>query len=307
MNRLLNAVWPLLAAGLLLVAFPSLAKATPSDEVALVLGVLRGRTSDQKLTKGLSEHLARSGLVVASEASLAAADRVCTDSACMDAIGVRTGAHLILTGELQQNNPTTVFITLALFDRLRHAPFEEKAVCDQCTAETLTGQLADIADKLVRQCRAARLAASSALPPTPPAVPSVPLVVENGNAAPAVGPAGQTDRSFLSGLSRPRRIAAGVMGGVAVATLVASVALQAADPIRTSSGCVLDTTRPGDFCEMHSAGIAYGGYAITGALAIAVAVTLFLPSERANKAPCSEENKQCKDNTTSQAAFAGVR
>jgi hypothetical protein len=281
MTAFAKTLWPLVVVGLVVSSNLASAGAAPNDEVALVAGLLRGRIPDQKLTKGLNEHLARSGLMVANDAGLSSAERVCTDADCLDAIGARTGAQIILTGELQQNSPSTVFITMALFDRLRRAPFEVKDVCDQCTPETLTGQLADMADKLVKQCRAGRQNTSSPLPPPGPAVPTVPLIGSNGNGNQPPGNGTNTpkgvERGFFANWSSQRKTALGIFGAVFGASLITGIALHATDKQYTSLPCETTSGK----CRLDNVGLYGTSYVLAGVSLIGAAITIFWPTSEA--------------------------
>ena len=101
---------------------------------------------------------------------------------------------------------------------------------------------------------------------TVPQKPSEPLVT---TAAPRV-----TEHGFA--LSPKRKLIAGILGGIGVATLVASIALHATDGNATSIDCSAGGAMA-KVCVLDNK-VAYTlGYAVTSALAVSVGMTLFWP------------------------------
>lgn len=284
MRRLLQVICAVVITGVILL--PTAASAQPTDEHVLIIGVSRGRSSDSRLLKGLGEHLQRSGLLLTGE-SLTAADRTCEAPDCIENLARREGAQLVLTAKLQDNPPSTVFITMALFDAVRRAPFQATALCDPCSSESLLGKLSDVADKLVRQSREAR--ESPAAAPLTPSVPIVPAVAAPGVDLDAGGPlaitgGGQTakgaERGFNARLSLPRKLIAGALGTAALGLLIQSAVWVMSD----GSPCARDQPamallvdgRP-SYCVFDNKKAYGAGFAVTGGLLIGVGLTLFLP------------------------------
>ena len=257
------------------------AAAESTDEHVLIVGVSRGHGSDSRLVKGLGEHLQRSGFLLTGE-SLAAADRACESPDCTLALARREDAQLVLTARLQDNPPSTVFITMALFDAVRRAPFQETALCDPCNQDSLLGKLSDVADKLLRQSREARQ--------SPPPAPLTPLVPAVSLTPPDLGPAsrlaitaeGQPGMTMGRGdrFSRKQKILAGVFGGLAAVSLATAIALTVTDGQDTSRPCVM--RMPSHGCAIDNVAGYATGYALTGALAIGIGLTLAWP-ENAKK------------------------
>ena len=279
MNRMLRSFSAIIIAGLF-VASSTDASAEPAEERVLVLAVSKGRGSDSRLVKALSEHLQRSGMTLTGE-SLSSSDRACESSECIEALATRESAQLILTAQLQENAPNTVFITMALFDAVRKALFQATALCDQCNHDTLIGKLSDVADRLIKQSREARQTPVHSA--EPPHVPIVPLVSSGGpdiGSKPSVanGNPLQGKQGYFDKLSPKRKIAAGVLGGIGVATLITSVALAATNGQKTTAlGCNLNMNVMNDYCELQNTPLFGAGFALTGALAIGIGFTLFWP------------------------------
>lgn len=275
MNSLLRSLWAVVITSFMLSSVGS-AAAQPSDERMLVLAVGKGRGSDARLVTGVSEHLQRAGMLL-TEGSLTAQERACDSPECIEELARREGASLALTAKIQESSSSSFFITMALFDVVRRAPLQETAVCDQCNQELLIIKLGDVADKLIRQCRAARQGPARLTPP--PNVPIVPLVPElpgastNGSGSPP-----QVEPGFFAKLSPTRKIAAGVLGGLAAATLITSIALTAKNGSDTT-GCTLRPDVKNDRCILNTTSGFATGYALTGVLVIGVGVTLFWPSK----------------------------
>jgi hypothetical protein len=258
----------------------------------LVVGVSRSRGSDSRLVRGLKEHLVRSGLLVA-ESSLSAQDRACDSADCIEELASREGAQLVLTAKLRESDPGGYFVTMALFDAVRRAPYQETALCEQCNPDALQEKLSDLSDKLLKQNREAR---RSPVPlASPPIVPTVPLVVASDPVAGAVvvgsrsvpassGPGGGAS-VFVVKLTPRRKLAAGILGGLAGAGLVAAVVLTALDGQVTGRPCMMSTGTHG--CALDTVGAYSAAYAVSGALAIGVGLTLFWP-EKLGKPASSE-------------------
>lgn len=257
------------------------AAAEPTDEHVLIVGVSRGHGSDSRLVKGLGEHLQRSGLLLTGE-SLSAADRACESPDCTLALARREDAQLVLTARLQDNPPSTVFITMALFDAVRRAPFQETALCDPCSQDSLLGKLSDVADKLIRQSREARQSPSPA--PPSPQVPAIPLPPSDPGPVSSLAIAADGRSGVTPGpmdrFSRKKKIWAGVLGGLAVVTLATAIALTATDGQATDRPCAL--RMPSHGCVIDNVAGYATTYALTGALAIGVGITLAWP-ENAKK------------------------
>jgi hypothetical protein len=257
------------------------AGAQPSNERVLVIDVSKGRGSEARLVKGLSEHLERSGMLL-TEGALSAQDRACDGPECIEELAKREGAGLVLTAKIQENAASSFFITMALFDALRRAPLQETAVCDQCNQELLIVKLNDVADKLIRQCREARLVPTHTT--QSPNVPLVPSVTDHPGIGNNSGNPHQVNQGFFAGLSPKRKIIAGVLGGLAGVALITGIALTATDG-RDTTGCVMKALN--HVCVMDNVGGYATAYALTGALAVGVGFALFWP-ENPSKPVSSE-------------------
>ena len=95
-------------AGPVLFSFASTSAAETASSRVLVIGVVRGHAADLRLTKGLSDHFAQTGLV-STDGTLAASDRMCGEAGCMEDLGARVGANLVVSADIQQNAPKIFF------------------------------------------------------------------------------------------------------------------------------------------------------------------------------------------------------
>jgi hypothetical protein len=276
MKNVLSSLFGIVLIGIFLFKVAD-AGAQPVDERVLVIGVHSGHGSDARLAQGLSEHLQRSGLALA-QGILSAEERACEGPVCIQELATRQGARLVLNATIQKTPPNTVFITMALFDTARQAPFQETAVCEQCTQEDLIGKLSDVADRLLQTCRQAR---QNLLNPAPAStLPTVPLVPDTPSAGsqplfPSGSPPSTVESAHMRKLSPRRKAIATVLGGLAAASLIGSIALAATNGQRTSLGCALFTRDAGDYCELHDTPLFATGFATTGALVVGMGFALF--------------------------------
>lgn len=269
-----------------LTTVPQVASATP-DENILLLGVERAGKFDQRLTKELSDHLARSGESLSQRSTLSSQDRACTDQECLDRLASRENAQVVLTTQLQDNGTDAYYVVMTLFDAVRHSPLAERTLCDQCTGDTLTLKLADTADKLLKRYRNRKSGAPTepiGTVPTPPPGSNLtgppdgqPLVLPPGSGTPKQGQ-GWT-------LSPKRKIIAGVLGGLAGAALITSIALTATDKQDTSLPC------GNSLCALDNKGLYIPGYVATGLLLGGVALTIFWPTEKKPLEKKSRDNQ----------------
>lgn len=276
-------------AGPALFSCASAGAAETTSSRVLVIGVVRGHAADLRLTKGLSDHFAQTGLPSA-DGTLAASDRMCGEAGCMEALGARVGANLVVSADIQQNAPNIFFVTMALLDRLRNAPFQVKAPCDQCTQELLAEKLADLADQLILQSRAAPQVIKP-VAPTPPAVPTVPIVPLPGGDGSLVVPdqnGGVAHKDvladgFFTNWSARRKLLLGVFGGLTGAFLITSITLTALDGTKTDRPCnLLNNSKE---CLLDTVGFYGAGYVLTGALVVGAVITLAWPSKPSTPSP----------------------
>jgi hypothetical protein len=253
--------------------------AESQGEQVLVIGVVRGHAIDPRLTKELSEHFARSSGLQPAALNLSATERLCGDAGCMDGLGSKAGAQIVVSAAIQQSTPAVFFITMALLDRIRSSPFQDKALCDQCSQDALQAKLADLADKLLQQSREARLMPSPAIVPVDH-VPTIPVLSPDL----ATSPTGQIPpappisppKRFVSKLTLQRKIALGVMGGLAGAALITSITLVAThrQPAGPNASC--GPTEP-QICGYDNR-LYYGlGFGATGALTLGIVGALVWP------------------------------
>lgn len=249
-------------------------------EQVLVIGVVRGHAIDPRLTKELSEHFARSSGLQPAALNLSATERLCGDAGCMDGLGAKAGAQIVVSAAIQQSTPAVFFITMALLDRIRSSTFQDKALCDQCSQDALQAKLADLADKLLQQDREARLVPSSASVVPIDHVPTIPVLSPdlatspNGQIPPA--PPISPPKSFVSKLTLQRKLALGVIGGLAGVALITSIAWAATDGRPAGENAECGPTQP-QIC-VYDNRLRYGaGFGVTGALTLGIIGVLAWP------------------------------
>lgn len=256
-----------------------------SDENILLLGVARAGKFDQRLTKDLSDHLARSGETVSQRSSLSSQDRNCTDQECLDRLAEREKAQVVLTTQLQENGSDAYYVVMTLFDAVRHSPLTERNLCDQCTGDTLTLKLSDTADKLLKRYRDRKnRVATDPTGPGPDGPPhGTSLIGPDGR---PILPPGKTTPTTGWSLSPKRKVIAGVLGGLAGAALITSIALTATNGQDTGLPCGMAN----QLCALDNKALFISGYVATGLLLGGVALTLFWPSEKStDKKPADSQ------------------
>lgn len=256
-------------------AVPHVAEAT-TDENILLLGVSRAGKHDQRLTKDLTDHLARSGEQLSQRPTLSAQDRSCTDQECLDQLAAREKAQVVLTTQLQENGTDAYYVVMTLFDAVRHSPLTERNLCEQCTGDTLTLKLSDTADKLLKRYRDRKSGVTTDTVGTVPTPPPGANITDPPGGQLVVPPSSASSQSGQRWtLSQKQKIIAGVLGGLAGAALITSIALTATDKQDT-------TVLPcgSTLCALDNKGLYIGGYVATGLLLGGVALTIFWPGEK---------------------------
>jgi len=81
-----------------------------------------------------------------------------------------------------------------------------------------------------------------------------------------------SSEDFWSRMPKNRKIAAGILGGALLLTLVPTVALHATDGQETGLSC---SSAP---CILHNQPLYIGGYALSGALAVGLTLTILWPT-----------------------------
>lgn len=258
-------------------AVPHVASAT-TDENILLLGVSRAGKHDQRLTKDLSDHLARSGEQVSPRPTLSTQDRSCTDQECLDQLASREKAQVVLTTQLQENGTDAYYVVMTLFDAVRHSPLTERNLCDQCTGETLTLKLSDTADKLLKRYRDRKSGVTTdtvGMVPTPPPGANLTGPADGPLVVPPVSDINKPKQGWM--LSPKRKIIAGVLGGAAAAALATSIALTVINGSAASGTCSYMSQTPEERCVYNNTAGYAVGYAATAGLLIGVGLTLGLP------------------------------
>lgn len=292
----------------LLSSRPASVHAQRGQEGVLLLSVQRNGKVDAKLTHAVYAHLLKVGEAMTRENSLAAPERLCSNEECQSQLASREGAKAVLSSMVQDNGPSSLYVTVTLFDADSRNVSDEKTICDHCTPQQLLSAISDLSDQSLRtyrerkagsqaqtQAAAAPSSQTSGQTPTqsPEAAQSAPTGSE-GMPAPAAGapaaaapaltttPAGAGD--YISRWSPRRKIAAGVLTGLLIATLIPTVALHVMDGSPTT---VISCQSANNFCVLHNLPLYAAGYAISGALAIGLGITFGWPTPKSSSAPQS--------------------
>ena len=299
-----TARWGLVLA-LLMTALP-----TRAAETILSLGVLRDNKLDARVSRAVHERLTRAGETAPPTSHLVLAERQCAVPDCLDTLAGREKAQLILSGRVQQS-AGFAYIAAFLYDVAHQRQMDVSAVCDKCLPEALAIRVGDLYERLLHDYRD-RLRAEAAAPRKPVSSPAPRAQAANQTTAAAATQVQQaTDsepaerptppptaskssaplatttasRSAEHGftLSPRRKLIAGILGGLGVATLAAAIALHVTDGNATSLGCDQGGAMA-KVCVLDNRGAYTLGYALTSALAVSIGMTLFWPeSTKSNR------------------------
>lgn len=283
---------------------PMPAHAQRGQEAVLLLSVQRGGKVDAKLTHAVYANLLKVGEAMTRENALAGPERLCGNEECLSQLASREGAKAILSSMVQDNGPNNLYITVTLFDADNRTATDEKTICDHCTQQQVVSAIFDLSDRSLRtyrerkasaaaqsqaqaQPQSAQTAASpgqspegaQTLPGSELAGPRATAPVSTATTTPAPVAGGD----FLSRWSPKRKIAAGVLTGLLIATLIPTVALHVTDGSPTT---LIGCQSVSNFCVLHNLPLYAAGYAISGALAIGLGITFGWPtSKSASAAP----------------------
>lgn len=292
--------------------------APASAETLLVLGVARDGKADLRLSRQISDRLVRTGEAVAPATRLTAKERLCVAQDCLESLAGREAATLVLTASVQPAGRGTQSMAALLYDVVRRKPYEVAGECERCMPETLALRVGDLFERLLKQHReqrgeplaqrrgpapavAALPAKAAAAPPQGPAQAPLQAAASQGPVPPQIlypprlvavppadddevpqGIASASSRRPFGSLTPTRKLVAGVLGGVAAATLITAISLHAASGQPTGMDC---EAAPGaaKFCVTDYRGLYGAGYALAGLSLVGVGVSLFLPGGEAPK------------------------
>jgi len=277
----------IVSAAALLALLPASASAQRGSDPVLSLGVQSAGKFDAKLSAGLRESLAKSGELLVQDVKVTPAERLCTNAECMTQLGGREGAKLVVSTQLRPSGAGSQYLTTVVFDVARRVPHDEHGVCDRCSPELLNRAISELAERSLRNYRervavlaapAPTAAAPMAAPgtaeppmPAPAATPSSPGQAVAATPAPAGEPATNSE-DFWARMPKNRKIAAGILGGALLLPLIPTVALHATDGQETGLSC---SSAP---CILHNQPLYIGGYALSGALAVGLTLTILWPT-----------------------------
>lgn len=278
------------AVGAMLAGSSTVALAQRGSDPILSLGVQTAGKSDPKLSAVLRESLAKSGEMMVQDGKLTAGERLCTNSECMSQLAGREGAKFVVSAQLRPNGPASQNLTLVVYDVVRRVPHDEHALCDRCSPELLNRALTELAERSLRNYRdrvallnapttpapAAPGTTEPALTPAPTPAPATPAPAVA--ATPVSSEPATNSEDFWGRMPRNRKIAAGILGGALLLTLIPTVALHATDGQETSLSC---SSAP---CILHNQPLYIGGYALSGALALGLTLTIVWPTGKGSAA-----------------------
>jgi hypothetical protein len=255
----------------------------------LSLGVQSSGKYDAKLSAMLRDSLAKGGELLVQDARVTAPERLCTNAECMTQLGSREGAKLVVSTQLRPSGPNSQYLTTVVFDVARRVPHDEHGLCDRCSPDLLSRTIAELAERSLRNYRervsvlgaptaptpltapqsAAPAAPGTSEPPLPAAAPATPAAP-----TPAVTPSepAASSEDFWSRMPKNRKIVAGILGGALLLALVPTVALHATDGQETGLACAKAP------CVLHNQPLYIGGYALSGALAVGLTLTILWPT-----------------------------
>jgi hypothetical protein len=279
----------IVSAAALLLALPTMAWAQRGTDPVLSLGVQSSGKYDAKLSAMLRDSLAKGGELLVQDARVTAPERLCTNAECMTQLGSREGAKLVVSTQLRPSGPNSQYLTTVVFDVARRVPHDEHGLCDRCSPDLLSRTIAELAERSLRNYRervsvlgaptaptpltappsAAPAAPGTSEPPLPTAAPATPAAP-----TPAVTPSepAASSEDFWSRMPKNRKIIAGVLGGALLLALVPTVALHATDGQETGLACAKAP------CVLHNQPLYIGGYALSGALAVGLTLTILWPT-----------------------------
>ena len=274
----------MVSAAALVALLPTAVWAQRGIDPVLSLGVQSSGKYDAKLTASLRDTLAKSGELLVQDGKVAPNERLCTDAECMTKLGSREGAKLVLSTQLRPSGAGSQYLTTVVFDVVRRVPHDEHGVCDRCSPELLNRAISELAERSLRNYRERVAALAASAPAAPVVAPGTsepptpaPTVAAPAPSVPAVAPAPSSEpatssEDFWSRMPKNRKIAAGILGGALLLTLIPTVALHATDGQETGLSC---TSAP---CILHNQPLYIGGYALSGALAVGLTLTILWPS-----------------------------
>lgn len=201
-------LFPVLGLAFGILSVPSVGHSQTAENSVLVVGVSKGTKVDQRLTRALSEHLERTGQSSVITENLSSSERRCSTQECYEPIAQRTNAKLLLSAQIQQNEPGTYYIQMGMFDAVRLVPYQASASCERCGTSELLSMLSDTADKLIQQSRKAPVVPSpstakpvpeTAAAPNPEPVPAT----KQPDSQPAVGSDAKADTVTTEPVKEP--------------------------------------------------------------------------------------------------------
>lgn len=281
----------IVSAAALLLALPTMAWAQRGTDPVLSLGVQSSGKYDAKLSAMLRDSLAKGGELVVQDGRVTAAERLCTNAECMTQLGSREGAKLVISTQLRPSGPNSQYLTTVVFDVARRVPHDEHGLCDRCSPDLLSRTIAELAERSLRNYRervsvlaapvaptplstapgAAPTAPGTSEPPLPTAAPATPAPAAPTPAVTSGEPVSSSE-DFWSRMPKNRKIAAAILGGALLLTLVPTVALHATDGQETGLACAKAP------CVLHNQPLYIGGYALSGALAVGLTLTILWPT-----------------------------
>ena len=208
----------------------------------------------------------------------------------MTQLGSREGAKLVISTQLRPSGPNSQYLTTVVFDVARRVPHDEHGLCDRCSPDLLSRTIAELAERSLRnyreRCRFSRL---QLRPPLLTAPASAAPAAREPRSHPSDGGTGPADpsspdagghaeracdqqRDFWSRMPKNRKIAAGISAVPCSLHLFRTVALHATDGQETGLAC---GSAP---CVLHNQPLYIGGYALSGALAVGLTLTILWPT-----------------------------
>lgn len=301
--RLRRPLLGLLACGAVLGT--GFSEAHADKDLVLFLSLRSRQHHDGRLTQQLAQRLVQSGERLVADRAISVVERDCDTEGCMSQLASREEARYVLRTSIEAKPGAPPQLSAVVFDPEKAQSIDENGRCMPCTTDDQLRMLADLAGRALARAREQGGSAAGGQRSTKEGAPLIgtrpkpqPASGEQGGAreteAPLVAPAPK--KSSLWPPSPGRKIAAGVLGGLGIASLATAIALHLTDGHETPLPC-------GDRLCILDNKIPYtAGYAVTGAMAAGIILSLVWPSSSPEAAKPAEEAPSPSPSAASPAA-----
>lgn len=251
--------------GLLLFSVLTLVGHSAAARTLLVLGINRDGQPWEAVRRMVYERLR---LIAPSDVTVTLgrhADLSCRENACLTAIGRREGAAAILIGDVTGRDATVSF---SLFDVESQQVVSDEQSCTGCEEPKVVALAASVAGSLTDRRPVADHAAGVG--------PTSPSRIENRQPQPG---------HARAHWSSARAGVAGLLGGLLVGSLSASITLAALDGRCSEAVVPCQSTNTKALQVAHFAPLYGPGFALSGALAVGLVLIFVIPEKQVGYKP----------------------